>query len=697
MKKTNITKAGSILLFILICTGLSINGHAQQNPPEPAVPPIVEQQLENLTESGDDVETEDDSYLQELQRYIKDPVNLNYADKGQLEEFKFLTPIQISNLLSYRNLLGNFLNIYELQAIPGWDVTLLHRLRPYVTVDSKTEIFNTLGSRLKNGNKSLLIRSSMVLEKSKGYLLDGSTANSFYPGSRQKLFVRYKYEFKNLFQYGITGEKDAGEQFFKGAQKNGFDFYSAHLFVRNLGIIKSLALGDFTVNMGQGLTQWQSLAFKKSADISNVKRQSDVLRPYNSAGEIIFNRGVGITLQKNNWEATGFASFRKLDANFVLDTINFDDYVSSLQISGYHRTHSEVEDKNSQGQLSFGGNIGYSNERLHVGVNGVHYSFDHTITKSGLLYNKYALSGKSSGNYSVDYSYTFKNMHFFGEAAADEDLDKAFINGLLISTNSHVDMSFLYRKISRGYQSLYTNAFTESTFPTNESGFYTGITITPVDYLRIDAYADFYNFPWIKFRADAPNSGSEYMIQLTYRPNKQAEAYVRYRTEKKAINYNPADLPLNPVIVRPKQGLRSQFSYKLNATFTFRSRVELSWFDKRGDAPQNGFLLYTDIIYKPVLKPFSGNIRLQYFETDSYDSRLYAYENDLLYSFSIPVFYDKGYRYYLNINYDLSRKLSLWAKFAQTIYPEKNTNGSGLDEIQKNRKSEIKLQAIYSF
>ncbi|MEO6218821.1 MAG: hypothetical protein ABIO81_00230 [Ginsengibacter sp.] len=672
-----------------------MNVEAQDVPVE-TVPPIVEQQLENLTETADDLETEDDSYLQELVHFIKEPINLNYADEGQLRELKLLTSLQISNFLSYKKLLGNFINIYELQAVPGWDITLLRRLKPYIVVASKTEYFNTIASRLKSGSNSILVRGSQVLEKSKGYLPD-SAANSSYPGSPQKLFIRYKYLFKNLLQYGITAEKDAGEEFFKGAQKNGFDFYSAHFFVRNLGTIKSLAVGDFTVNLGQGLTQWQSLAFKKSVVISNIKRQSDILRPYNSAGEIAFNRGIGITLKKKNWETTGFLSFRKLDANFVTDTLNFVDFVSSLQTSGYHRTNSEVEDRNSQGQLSFGGNVGYSTEQLHIGINAIHYNFDHKISKSGLLYNKYALSGKTSGNYSIDYSYTFKNMHFFGEAATDEDLDKAFINGLLISTDSHIDMSFLYRKISRGYQSLYTNAFTESTFPTNESGFYSGISIKPIDFLRIDAYADFYNFPWLRFRADAPNSGNEYMIQLTYNPNKQVEVYTRYKTERKAINYNPNNFTLNPVVVRPKQGLRTQFSYKLNSTFTFRSRVELSWFDKRGTDPENGFLMYMDILYKPLLKPISGNIRLQYFETDGYDSRLYAYENDVLYSFSIPVFYDKGYRYYININYDFSKKLSVWGKFAQNFYPDKTLIGSGLDTIEGQKKTELKIQVIYSF
>ncbi|MEO8412818.1 MAG: helix-hairpin-helix domain-containing protein [Ginsengibacter sp.] len=696
MKRTDYIK---LLLrgIIILPFCLSVEfAYTQVMPPDlTEPPPVAEQQLENLTESGDDAVTEDDSYLQELMHFIKDPVNLNYADEGQLQELRFLSPIQIHNVISYRNLLGKFINIYELQAVPGWDISLIRRMRPYISVSNKVDIFNSVGSRLKNGDNTLLVRGTQTLEKAKGYLLNSSNASGFYPGSPQKILVRYKYLFKNLLQYGVTAEKDAGEQFFKGAQKNGFDFYSAHFFIRDIGIIKALAVGDFTVNLGQGLTQWQGLAFKKSSDLVNIKRQSDVLRPYNSAGEIAFHRGLGITLKKNSWEATGFISYRKMDANANIDTLNYQDFVSSLQTSGYHRTASEVEDKGSQGQLSLGGNIGYSTDRLHIGVNGVHYNFEHTITKADFLYNVYALAGRKAGNYSIDYSYTFKNMHFFGEAATDEGFDKAFINGLLISVDSHVDMSFLYRKISRGYQSLYSNAFTESTYPTNESGFYAGITISPVDYLRMDAYADFYHFPWLRYRVDAPATGNDYMLQLTYQPNKQVAIYTRYRTERKAINYNPFTLTLNPVVARPKQGLRTQFFYKLNAVFTFRARADLSWFDKRGDDPQNGFLVYTDVLYKPALKAFSGNLRLQYFETGGYDSRLYAYENDVLYGYSIPVFFDKGYRYYVNFNYDITRTLAIWGRFAQTIYSGKNEIGTGLDEVQGHTKSALTLQVIW--
>jgi hypothetical protein len=326
----------------------------------------------------------------------------------------------------------------------------------------------------------------------------------------------------------------------------------------------------------------------------------------------------------------------------------------------------------------------------------VHYNFKYPLIKPANLYNKFSLTGSSWGNYSVDYSYTFKNLHFFGEAAADKNLNKAFINGLLINTDAKVDMSFVYRRISTGYQSLYTNAFTESTFPNNENGFYSGISVHLTDFFSVDAYADLYNFPWLKFRVNAPSYGKDYLLQLTYRPNKQVEIYTRYRTEKKAINDNPVELPLDPVSVKPRQNWRTQFAYKISPPITFRSRIELLWYDAKGLAPENGFLFYTDILYKPLLKPWSANMRLQYFETGGYNSRLYAYENDVLYSFSIPVFYDKGYRYYFNLNYDLSKKISFWLRFAQTIYPDKGLIGSGLDEIKSNKKSEIKIQTLVS-
>jgi hypothetical protein len=656
---------------------------------------IVEQQLEAITENNEDVETEDDSFLQSMRQFLKSPVNLNTADAITLKELSVFSPVQIQNIIRYRMLLGNFISVYELQAVPGLDLQMIEQIRPYITVSAPQNMVGSITGRLRYGSSSITTRVTQVLEKQKGFIVDPVTSENYYPGSPQKVFVRFKYQFKNLLQYGLTGEKDAGEQFFKGAQKNGFDFYSAHFFVRNIGIIKSLAVGDFTLNLGQGLTQWQSLAFRKSADVTNIKRQLAVLRPYNSAGEINFHRGAAVTLARENWEATAFVSYKKVDANFITDTVNHEDYISSLQTSGLHRTKSEVADKGAQKQLSVGGNIAYNTNRFHVGFNGIQYRFKLPIQKRPESYNLYAISGNHFGNYSVDYSYAYRNLHFFGEAAFTNRWDKAFVNGLIVSVDSKIDMSLLYRNISKPYQSLYTNAFTESTFPNNEKGLYAGISIRPNSFWRIDAYADFYKSPWLKYLVDEPSAGTDYLLQASYKPNKRFEMYIRYRTESKAKNDNPHDLTLSPVLPKPRQNFRSHFNYKINNTLTFRNRVEMVWFDKKGTGAENGFLSYVDIVIKPMMKKYAGSIRMQYFETEGYNSRMYAFENDVLYSFSIPVFYDKGYRYYFNLNYDVSKKLTVWLRWAQTVYINKTSIGSGLDEIAGNKRSEVKVQVQY--
>ncbi len=677
------------VLFIIFFIYYSLcTIHAQE------IPPTTEQQLENLTDANE-AETEDDSYLQQLEQFRKNPLNLNAADESELKELKILTGLQVQNLLSYRRLFGKLIDIYELQAVPSWDIATIKKLLPFITISSAVSIKDDFGHRIKDGDHSLLVRVSQTIEKSKGF--DKSTSGTKYLGSPQKIFFRYRYTYKNLLQFGMVGDKDAGEQFFKGAQSKGFDFYSFHLFARKIGIIQALAIGDFTVNMGQGLIQWQSLAFGKSADVLGIKRQSSVLRPYNSAGEFNFHRGVGITIKKGNIEATAFGSIRNLNANFIADTLNHEDHISSFLTSGYNRTNSEVADRNSLQQTAFGANLKYRGNRWHLGMNGIYYKFSVPVTKADEPYNYYAVNGSNWYNFSADYSYTYRNIHFFGEAAADKNSNKAFVNGLLISVDPRVDLSFLYRNIGKAYQSINGNALTENTYPTNEKGFYAGISIRPTAAWRIDAYSDVFKFPWLKYLADAPSYGREFLVQLTYLPNRQVEIYTRFKTETKQGNQSDNTTVTNYLVDLPKQNWRMQVSYKINTAMALRNRIEMVWYDKKGDNSAKGFLTYFDFIYKPLLKPWSGVLRLQYFETDDYNSRLYAYENDVLYSYSIPVFYDKGYRYYLLLNYDLTKKLSFWLRWAQTIYTDKNVIGSGLDEISGSKKTEVKLQARYIF
>jgi Helix-hairpin-helix motif len=686
------------IVSFLVC--LSITTCAQQLPP-----PATEQQLENLAANTEN-DIEDDTYLLLLENYRKHPLNINTATEEDLKHFKILHSLHIQNLIVYRKMFGNLLSIYELQAVPGWDVFTIKKLLPFITVSNNPNINALFKQRIKNGEHSFLIRYARTLEEGEGYKRNSSNAGTYYKGNRDRLLVRYRYNYKNLLQYGVLADKDAGEQFFKGAQYPGFDFYSFHFFMRKAGMIKQFAAGDYTVNMGQGLIQWQGLAFGKGGDVLAVKRQDEIIKPYNSAGEFNFHRGAATTIQYKSWRATAFISFRKLSGNLVTDTINKQDIISAFQTAGYHRTPAEIADRNTILQNAYGGNINYKLKNGHIGLNSISYTFSKSIKKNNELYNTFAINGNTWLNTSIDYSYTYKNIHFFGESAIDKKNAFATLHGGLLSVTTNTDLSFVYRNISKKYRSLYGNAFTENAEPANENGLYAGLSQRVHSNLKVDVYSDIFKFPWLKYRVNAPSSGADEMLQVTYLHSKTTNIYIRFRNEKKQINNTSMLSVIDTLTWTKKQNLRMQAEYKPFENIVLRNRAEMVWFQKGNDIKKTGYLLYADFFYKKPSLKWKINGRIQFFDADDFDARIYTYENDVLYSYSVPFYYGRGMRCYVNMNYDFGKllpgkyqkKISCegWIKVA-LLKNYTNPIGSGLDRITGNHKSDIRCELIINW
>jgi hypothetical protein len=684
--------------LVIWLVGQAMAVTAQERPVEP----VNEQQLEMQAEREEGV-PEDDTQWQQLAYLQKHPLNLNAAGENELKGLRLLTDLQISNFLMYRQQLGALLHIYELQAIPGWDVITIRQLLPFVTVSDQKTITARLGERFSGGEQTVLLRFTTTVSQA----ADHKKTTDTYLGSPTAIFFRYKYNYKNLLRYGITGDKDAGEQFFKGAQKNGFDFYSFHFFARKLGIVQSLAIGDFTVGFGQGLIQWQGLAFKKSAAVLMIKRQGPALQPYNSAGDYNFHRGVGVTLQKKTLQCTLFGSVRKLSANLGSDTAYApSEYISSILTMGYYRTAAELNNRNNIQCITAGASVKVAGNRSHIGVNAVQYSFSNPMQPADEPYDRFAVNGRHWGNYSIDYSYTFRNMHVYGEVAVDQLLNKAMVHGLLASLDPKVDFAIVHRNISSRYQSFFSNAFTENRLPVNENGLYAGLSIRPLHGWKLDVYADVFRFPWLKYQVNAPSGGQEYLVQVTYAPNKYVEMYTRFRQETKGAGVNDSSLVITAVMPVSRLNWRTQMSYRLNRTVELRSRVETVWYGSRNTKKETGFLFYTDVHVKPFMKPFFFNARLQYVETGGYNSRIYAWENTVMYNYSIPAQFDKALRYIININYRvISRQGTLRMRkmnclfslsLAQSFYPFKAAIEATQTAVEAYNRSDIKLQIIFS-
>ena len=52
---------------------------------------------------------------------------------------------------------------------------------------------------------------------------------------------------------------------------------------------------------------------------------------------------------------------------------------------------------------------------------------------------------------------------------------------------------------------------------------------------------------------------------------------------------------------------------------------------------------------------------------------------------------------YGNLSYSLTEKCRIWLRWAEIVYTDRNTIGTGLQQIEGRRHTELKLQARWLF
>jgi hypothetical protein len=601
--------------------------------------------------------------------------------------------------LLHIKLFGKLITIYELQSLEYWDLQTIQLVQPFVKVDDKLESLHiSLKEAVKQGNYELYMRYQTSPEEKTGYqqvpdsVLQAS--NSYYYGNPDRYYSRFRYSYRTNLSIGVTGEKDAGEQFFRGAQKDGFDFYSAHAFFKGGKYLKALAVGDYQVQIGQGLNLWSGYAFGKTADVTNIKRSANPIRPYTSVDESRFMRGAAIDLGFGPFSLLAFASMKKVDASVLADSLYDDlEFVSSINLSGLHRTNSEIQKKDALTEKMAGANFRYRNRNFQLGIAGVYQGYDKDFNKSIQPYNQFDFRGKEMVSLSGDYSYVIRNFNFFGEASRSSYSGNwANVHGVLFSLDSRASFSLLYRNYQKGYQTFYNNGFSEGSNTQNENGIYAGFKLKLSSAWTLNTYADFFAFPWMKYQVDAPTAGHELLIQPSYKPNKQLEIYARFRQQLRQKNSRDSDGTVTPIEDVLQRNYRLNLSYAVSEFFTVKSRIEYVTINRPSNAPEDGLIITQDVLFKPKNLPFDLSLRYALFDTDSYDTRIYTYENNALYVFAVPAYYYQGSRGYMLIRYSFLKRFDLWVRYGTFIYNNRKTIGSGAEEIQGSKKSDVTVQ-----
>ncbi len=664
-----------------------------QNPPlqEIDIQSFVE---EHFSTQGTNANYED--LYESLFTLFTSPIDLNRTSSKELRSLNILSEIQIKFLLTHIQSTGKLLSLYELQSIDHFDQLIIEKLLPFIKIGNINSIDNrSLWQRIKEeDNNYLLIRYEQALQTKKGFKAGNDSTPAKYLGDQGKYYMRFRTSHKNDFSIGFTLEKDAGEQFIWEPSTNryGTDFQSFHVQVQNKGLLKNFIIGDYQMQIGQGLLSSAGFSTGKGSETINTVRRNHLgLRPYTSVIESGFYRGAAATIQLKTLAMTGFVSRLDRDAILRSDTINNEEFISSLQSSGFHRTDSEIAAKSAINENVIGGNIAHlsHDKYLHLSATAIYSTYSTPLIVTSRYYNQFDFSDDHNLLLGIAGSYQWQNLNIFGEAGRSQNGGVGAIGGFITSLTPKLDFALSLRHYSVDFHSIYGRAFGENTINKNENGTYWGLKYKHNRKFTFTAYYDKFNFPWLKSGVKSPSDGHEYLGRLRYKHSKTVSIYVQFREEKKAKSINSELNQIDILKSGVKRNLIINTDYKSNKKVSLKTRFQMSSYDLDNNST-SGAAIIQDLVVK--LRKFTFSTRYALFDTDDYENRQYVYEKDVLYAFSIPAYDELGSRNYFLLQYKHNRHLTFWARYAITHYRDRKKISSGSEEIDGNIKSALKLQ-----
>lgn len=645
--------------------------------------------MEDLAESmGDDIDLSEvsDAYAY----YLQHKININQADYDVLSTVFHLSDYQVYHLKRYLELYGPMQSMYELMAVEGFNKETVMRLLPFVDfLAVQADVKSKVKEYLKYGENTILLRYTRVLEASKGF-----RGEKPYEGKQGYYLLKYAFNYQSRLRFGLTAEKDPGETFFKGSNPYGFDFYSFHFFYKGSKYLQAIALGDFNCRFGQGLVFSSGFRLPIASNATAAFSSTQIFTPYTSSNEHNYLRGAAVQLKYKHWSLSLFGSYRNKDANLSDTTLTDEINVLSLQTTGLHRTQTEVENEKTIKQFTSGSCVQYNRRVFRIGA-GVFYSrLNHPLNRNIYPYNQFAFNQQQLLNASVYYQVLIKKLSLFGENALSNNGGFALLNGCVFYLDPMFTLSLLHRYYAVNFQAIQSNAYAQSTSNSNETGLLFACHTILNKHLNIDAYLDYCKFMWLKYRVDAPSDAYEISLKVNIVVNDYCNIYVRYRNKSKAGNQSTEYY--NQIADTKKQSLRLHASFLPFPAVCLTSSVEyvVSKTENIKES-KKGFLIYQDV--KLTYKPFTLTARFALFDTDDYDTRIYAYENDLLYAASMPAYYNNGNRVYFMLKTEITKHIDVWCRFSQTFHRNKQFIGSGNNRIDKNHKTDMRLQLIITF
>lgn len=577
--------------------------------------------------------------LEELQEQFLHPLNLNAISEEDCNAFIFLSSFEQKSLWDFISKNKPLQSIYEIQLVLGLPLEKAQLLSKFCIVEPTKKII-TLQDLLTKGSHTFALSNSSECIS----FLKYSTENP-YEGNPIKQVFRYRYHAYNSVYWGFTCKKDPGEAIsFKNSPL--YDFQSLYFQIKNIGTFSNIVAGNYKLQIGQGLIVWQGGFYGKSLEQINSNSLCSISKQ-SSSNEYGYLQGVASTFTFSKFTITPFISSVKIDGKSKSDSINFP---FQLYETGYHRTNTEIKYKQAIQHTLFGIHTQYSFHKLKLGLTYVQQLFiDDSIHHT-------------MKNMSFSYAYKNKTTTLFGETALDRNLNIATINGLQYNLNSDVLFTGIFRNYSPSYQSFMSKAFSEQTVVQNEIGLYSRIDCILMQFVRFQCSHDIFYMPHNRYFVYASTHGTESSSKLEYKTFSGFSASYQYSFESKTEAV--FETAIKETIEQTKQFHKIKCSIPIHPKLRIQMGLLLSNVSK--NSISKGVLLFQDLQYKPTEKL---TITIRYAQFDApYEARIYAWEDNVLYSFSSSQYYYAGTQLYGIIKYKITPKFQIQSKISSTQY-----------------------------
>ena len=674
----------------IICILLVVIAYNKNSAQDPSEVHIIESLFEDL----DNLESIDISQLQEdLLDLHHNPVKINTADINEIMRIPFITENEADGILKHIEAFGTVLCLEELQLVPELSIEKIKALKAYLT-------FNNNIGRINLKHTAYNKHHSVALLWGRKSNDTGTAADSSntYLGSPDYLRLRYSINLSNKIKSKVILEKDAGEPFIHN-QGIHIDHIAGHIqFSKVSRHITNITLGHFRVNMAQGLLIHNAFGFGKTMEPSNLIKYGNSVQAFNALDENMAFRGVVVESQVKNIYLTAFFSSRNRDATVVHPTgvQNHESYFTSFRTSGLHRTESELNARNKLNETNFGVALKKDLKTGHISINHLYSSFEIEKFSIEQLERLYDFRGATLSNTSLEFLFKKQGIFVLSELAISQWHSPAFI----ISTGYHFkkdhSIAFYYRNYSKSYHSFYSKAIGETGTANNEKGLLMNFSSKLFKNVYLSLYIDYWQHPWLRFRVSKPSSGKEISSQIKYQANKSTMVYIQFFSETKEMDVTESKGRLISTAERKRKRIRLHFSHKPHPDIELRSRLEISNY-KHASITSRTHMFYQDIIYRPIQSDISANIRMALINGDSFDSRVYSYENGLIGDSGFKAYYGNAMRYYLNVRAKLSGKTTIEAHWSRTYSLKDKTEFVQDQARNTDRQSTLRIQLKLKF